>query len=97
MLKILRQASLRAFNTFGVEAEAHELAIFDDIEQRAALIDWLGDRRALPIGGGSNLLLTRPVAQPVVLVRLSGRRILSRDGDATTIIEVAAASPGTIS
>jgi UDP-N-acetylmuramate dehydrogenase len=76
-------ASLKPFNTFGVEAGARLFAeATSDEDVREALI--LARQRELPvmvIGGGSNLLLTGDVDALVLRMASQGRRVLADDGD----------------
>ncbi|MGV8844551.1 MAG: UDP-N-acetylmuramate dehydrogenase [Pseudomonas sp.] len=76
------QASLKAFNSFGIEAQARLFVqTHTDQQVREALA--LGEQRQLPllvIGGGSNLLLTRDVEALVLHMASRGLRILADDG-----------------
>ncbi|MGO1068292.1 UDP-N-acetylmuramate dehydrogenase [Lysobacter sp. CA199] len=82
-VRIVRDASLRQRNTFGVDARAPWLVSVDDA---AALPDALQaaplrDGLALALGGGSNLLFAGDPEGAVL--ELSGRqvRVLSEDGE----------------
>lgn len=85
-----RAASLRALNSFGVEARAPLLVEVSDI---ADLPDTLAQLRGLPsplvLGGGSNILFTRDPPMPVLRLRTSGRRVLAEKGD-SVLVEAAA-------
>jgi len=75
--------SLKPFNTFAVEQRAAFFATaHDDADVREALAQARRrDVPLLPIGGGSNLLLTQDVAALVLHMASSGRRLLEeRDG-----------------
>lgn len=88
------RASLKPFNTFGIDVKARYLTLaHDDDEVRQALA--LASQRQLPVlvvGGGSNLLLTRDVDALVLHVASRGRRILSDDGE-RVVIESEAGEP----
>lgn len=86
-LSVHENFELKRLNTFGVPALARYFAAVDDVE---ALRGALADKRfaAMPrliLGGGSNLLLTRDFPGLVINIRITGRRIVARDGDATYV------------
>jgi UDP-N-acetylmuramate dehydrogenase len=80
----LADASLRALNTFAIDARARmllEVATPADLEPALALAREAGGR-PLVLGGGSNLLFTVDrIDRPVLRILLSGRRLVER-GDA---------------
>ena len=86
-LDILRQANLRALNTFGLPAVAHTLvAIRSDADVRRVLDHpELGRAPKLVLGGGSNLVLTRDPVAVVLRVVVAGRRLVAETGDARTV------------
>jgi len=72
-MKPRNDVDLRTLNTFGVTAFASQLV---DLEHEVQLPDirrWLDGRTPFILGGGSNLLLTRDLTEPVIRVCLSGR------------------------
>lgn len=83
-LRVERHVSLRAYNTFGLPALAHALVrITGDADVRRLLADpELGRAPKLVLGGGSNLVLTRDVAQVVLKVEVRGRRLVETRDDA---------------
>jgi len=80
----LEQQSLRAFNTFGVEAKAQWFAAFDSAEALRAI---LSERLPLAfiLGGGSNLLLTRDVSGLVAKNEISGILVESETEDSVLV------------
>jgi len=88
----LADAPLDALNTFGIAARARVLWRVEDAADLPAVLAALRDDPAGPplvLGGGSNLLLTGDIGQPVLQVALKGRRIISDDGDGV-LVEAAA-------
>ena len=77
-----RAASLKALNTFGVEARADRLLELRDAADLPAALELLrAHPPALVLGGGSNLLFTRDPPGTVLRVMLAGRRLLDEAGD----------------
>ena len=90
-MDIINNYSLKALNTFGVEATSrYFVAVHTESELRAALVDpQFKNLPRLILGGGSNLLLTGDFPGVVVHVNLKGKRIVERDA-AATFVEAAA-------
>ena len=88
-----RAASLKALNTFGVEARADRLLELRDAADLPAALELLrAHPPALVLGGGSNLLFTRDPPGTVLRVMLAGRRLLDEAGDDVRV-EAAAGEP----
>lgn len=95
-MEIINNASLKALNTFGVNAKAKyftEIHTLDDIE---ALLEWKiqNDLPTLLLGGGSNLLFKNDYEGLVAKVCLAGKDIApesaeSKDNDEFTTVSVA--------
>ena len=93
-LLIEQNCSLKAFNTFAVEACAtHFAEAHDDHEVIEALVE--ARRLGVPLwilGGGSNLLLTADVDALVLRMASRGVRVLVDDGE-RVVIEAEAGEP----
>jgi UDP-N-acetylmuramate dehydrogenase len=75
--------SLRAFNTFGIEAEARQFVEISSVEQYVS-IRKSGEYAHLPhlfLGGGSNVLLTKPQDALVVKISIPGISVVKQDAD----------------
>lgn len=88
---IAHNFSLKDYNTFGLDVSAKT---FVSIDNEAALQSflWHSPHRhdlALLLGGGSNMLLTRPVEGTVLHVAITGKQILEENDD-YAIIEAGA-------
>lgn len=86
--------SLKPYNTFGVDVKARlfaEAGNDDQVREALALAVERG-LPLLPIGGGSNLLLTRDVDALVLRMASRGIRILSDDG-VDVLLEAEAGEP----
>ena len=92
-LDLVDSADLRALNTFGVPARARRLALLRDEAQLPAVAE-LAAREGAPfvLGGGSNLLLTRDLHEPVVRVALRGIEVLQPADPSAAQVTVQAAA-----
>ncbi len=75
--------SLRAFNTFGIDAEARQFVEISSIDQYISLRK-SGEYAHLPhlfLGGGSNVLLTKAQEALVVKISIPGITVLKEDAD----------------
>jgi len=79
-LRIERDHSLKALNSFGLEQRARFYAeAHDDADVAAAAAFAVAEGLALmPLGGGSNLLLTRDI--DALVLRLANRRTANPAG-----------------
>ena len=83
MSPLKEHASLKAHNSFGIEAQARYLAVLRDAAELEGILGAARVRQAplLVIGGGSNLLLTRDFPGLVLLVQNRGIELLGeQDG-----------------
>lgn len=79
----LRNVSLKPFNTFGINCEAKELVeIADEANMASVLVnEYKLGKTPLILGGGSNVLFTKDVAELVVVNRLKGIKKIKEDAD----------------
>ena len=93
-LQLQEAVSLKPFNTFGVDVTARLFAeAHNDAEVREALA--LAEQRGLPlvpVGGGSNLLLTGDVDALMLRMASRGLRIVEDDGE-RVLVEAEAGEP----
>jgi len=93
-LQVHPGVSLKPFNSFGVDVQAHLFAeAHSDADVREALA--YAATNAVPllvIGGGSNLLLTADIQALVLRMATRGIRVLSDDGS-KVVIEAEAGEP----
>jgi len=78
-MKVLERPSLRSLNTFGVEASASLLLIIETEEDLLSLPTF-DPHRDIVLGGGSNVLFVSDVPGTVFLNRISGKEIISGQG-----------------
>jgi UDP-N-acetylmuramate dehydrogenase len=83
-------ASLKALNSFGVEARAHRLLRLSRVEDLdEALAALASAQRRLVLGGGSNVLFAGDFDGSVLHVALRGRCLVEESGD-EVVVEAAA-------
>ncbi len=86
MTTVQHQVSLRAYNTFGFDVPAAAFVAVDtEADVQALIRDTALPRPFLVLGGGSNVLLTKPVAGTVVLNRIGGIEVVREAGDTVWI------------
>ena len=74
--------SLKPYNTFGFDVNCTELYIIDSKESLKSQYDsGIFQRNPKIISGGSNLLLTKDISEPVLLNRIKGIRIKEETQD----------------
>ncbi len=86
-MNILRQVSLKKYNTFGIDVNAAAFAEFENAETLQQLISDPEFRQApkLVLGGGSNILFTRDYEGLVLKNNIPGIEIISEDDDEVRI------------
>jgi UDP-N-acetylmuramate dehydrogenase len=98
MIKPRQNLALQPLTTFGVVGTAARAWQLDELGLVDPLLEALAPGRsagAAPsprpfiLGGGSNVLFARDLAEPLILVRLRGRRRVDDDGE-NVLLEVAA-------
>lgn len=82
MIKFREDVSLKAYNTFGIDAKAASFFEFSSItELQGALKQKSNDQPLLILGGGSNLLLTSDFDGLVLKNGLKGIELIKEDKD----------------
>lgn len=86
-MEIINNASLKALNTFGVEANAKYLSHIRNLKDIEALFEWKSkhDLPNLILGGGSNLLFKNDYQGLVAKVDLLGKDIANEDDEAVYV------------
>lgn len=86
-MEITQGISLKAHNTFGVDVPARQMARIEGLDDWHELAERFPEvkRDPLILGGGSNVLFTKPVERTVVLNRIKGIECISESDDATIL------------
>lgn len=90
-MEVLRNISLRPYNTFGINATARAMVRIQSINDLQNLLDdaSLQNESRLILGGGSNVLFSGSVDALVLKIDLMGRQIIEDDND-SAIVEAGA-------
>ena len=81
MTTISENVSLKAYNTFGIDARARWMAGFGSADALGELVEWAGGRKLMVLGGGSNVLLTGDVDGLVLRNEVKGIALVDEDED----------------
>jgi len=89
MISIQENASLKSYNTFGIDAKAKYLYEVKSIEDLISLVqsEFFKKERFLILGSGSNVLLTKDFDGLVVHNSILGRNVVS-ENDASIYLQV---------
>ena len=91
MIKVEKNASLKALNTFGIDARAKYLCRISQLEQLTELVNTplYQQEKSYILGGGSNILFTGDFEGLLIQVDLKGIQIL-KESDHFVVVRVAA-------
>lgn len=80
-MQIRQNISLKAFNTFGIDATASHFVSVTNMEELIHVLSLKEYPNKLILGGGSNMLLTKDFEGLVIHINLKGIEIISEDSD----------------
>ncbi|WP_029035564.1 UDP-N-acetylmuramate dehydrogenase [Salinimicrobium terrae] len=75
-MKILSNISLKPYNTFGIDVNAHKFVDVTSVQELRDVLKNTYASELFILGGGSNMLLTRDVEKTVIYINLKGREII---------------------
>lgn len=78
-MQILRNVSLKNYNTFGIDVRAEKFISVEEVEDLKAILRKTYSSEIFLIGGGSNMLLTGDVHKMVIHIHLKGIEVISED------------------
>lgn len=88
-MEILKNHSLKAFNTFGIDVKAREFAVVNNMDQLIDLVKKTPKSDLFILGGGSNMLLTQDVNRLVIQLNLKGISVVQNQ-ESYVIVEAMA-------
>lgn len=77
-MQILNNISLKPYNTFGIDVTAKQFVSVTSIDELKAIYASKKHKNKFIIGGGSNMLLTKPIDALVIHLNLKGKSIISK-------------------
>ncbi len=78
-MRILRNFSLKNYNTFGIDARAKRFISIENIEDLRSILRKTYSSELFILGGGSNMLLTSDIQKTVIHIGIKGKEIISED------------------
>ncbi len=75
-MEISRNASLKSFNTFGIDVKAKSLVAVKSIDELITVLQNNYSENLLILGGGSNMLLTKDVDVNVIHIDIKGIEVV---------------------
>ncbi|WP_179333341.1 UDP-N-acetylmuramate dehydrogenase [Winogradskyella costae] len=84
-MTIINNASLKSFNTFGIDAKAQSYCDISTIEDLSTILKNYGDVPLFILGGGSNMLLTKDIDALVLHINLKGIEVVSETKNSVVI------------
>lgn len=91
-MEIQSNISLRSYNTFGIDVPAKHFAAVHSIEELKECLQTYKHLPILILGGGSNVLFTKPFEGLVINIQLKGKEI-TRIEQETVYVKAAAGEP----
>lgn len=84
-MKVLRNFSLKDYNSFGIDVRAEKFISIDNIEDLHSILKKSYSSELFILGGGSNMLLTGDIHKTVIHIALKGKEIISENEDEVII------------
>ena len=89
MISIQHNVSLKAFNTFGIDAKAKNFISITNIPELLVALQLEEFSGYFVLGGGSNMLLTKDIETPVLHINNKGKRIVFKTEE-EVVVEIQA-------
>lgn len=77
--------SLKPYNTFSIDAIAREMYSFSEEKDLIELLEMHPNQPILILGGGSNLLITKPVDQVILKNEIKGIQVIDEDEESVRV------------
>src|SRR5690349_16838185 len=81
MIPIVENASLKTYNTFGLDVKARWMGRFGSTDELNEAVEWAGGRPMMVLGGGSNVLFRGNFDGVVLLNEIKGIELVNEDED----------------
>ena len=80
-MNIHNHFSLKAYNTFGIEAKAKQFVAVHTTEELKYILQEYQNKPKFILGGGSNMLLTQDIQALVIHIDLMGKKVVKENED----------------
>lgn len=84
-MKVTRNASLKSYNTFGIDVKAKTLISVTNIDELISVLKNNYEEDLFILGGGSNMLLTKDVDTNVIHIDLKGIDVVRETGESVFV------------
>ena len=84
-MTVINNASLKPFNTFGIDAKAASYCDINSIEALNTILEKQHSNPLFILGGGSNMLLTKDIEALVLHINLKGIEVVSTSENAVIV------------
>ena len=78
-MQIQQNISLKPYNTFGIDVQAKQFVSVRNIDELKSILNQFKNEKILLLGGGSNMLLTKPFDGLVIHLNIKGKSIVLED------------------
>lgn len=78
-MEIKESFSLKAYNTFGIEAKAERFVAVHSVEDLKSVLGQNAGKKIFILGGGSNMLLTKNIDALVIHIDIKGKEVIKED------------------
>lgn len=85
---IRNRVSAKPYNTFNLESTFNTFIEVNEVNDLTDIIDTYPNEKFKIIGGGSNILLSKDIQEPVLYLNLRGKRLLIEEDD-YVLVEIA--------
>lgn len=84
-MNIIKNQSLKKYNTFGIEATAHEFVAIQNQEELASILKENQSKKLFVLAGGSNMLLTKNIEALVIHINNKGIEIIEENDNSVWV------------
>lgn len=85
MIDIRQNISLKAYNTFGIDANARFFIEIDSLDRLGKVLELDGYPEIFVLSGGSNMLITKDIDGLVLFINIKGIEMVTQDEETVTI------------
>jgi len=80
-MKVLRNSSLKSYNTFGIDVKAERFVSVSSLEELKSVLTGNYAEELFVLGGGSNMLLTQDITATVLHIDIKGIKVVQETED----------------